>query len=114
MEKWVLTIAMFAIMLPMAAGFMPEDRLVDWSRAGVEGGIPVRTLIRDCVIMDGAHSDGQDTTREIQACIDNAAQEGVAYLPAGTYTLSSGIKLRSHKTLRGAGASSILQKQRLT
>jgi hypothetical protein len=104
MEKWMLTLLIISLLLPWASGFMPEDRLIDWTMVGVDGGIPQRSVLRDCVAMDGVHPDGSDTSQEIQACIDNVPQNGVAYLPAGTYTLSSGIKLKSQKTLRGAGA----------
>ena len=99
MEKWMLALCLAAV----CVAAIPEDRLIDWSRAGVEGGIPHRTIIRDCTASDGAHADGTDTSKEIQACIDNTPPGHAAYLPEGTYTMNSGIRLKSNTTLRGAG-----------
>ena len=86
------------------ADVIPADRLVPWQDyVGVEGGIPARTNVRDCGAMDGAHADGVDTSGEIQACLDNTPTDGVAYLPAGLYSLGSPVTLTGSKTLRGAG-----------
>jgi hypothetical protein len=86
------------------ADVIPADRLVPWQdNVGVEGGIPARTNVRDCGAMDGAHADGVDTSGEIQACLDNTPTDGVAYLPAGLYSLGSPVTLTGSKTLRGAG-----------
>jgi len=73
------------------------DRRVEWSQAGVLGGIPNRTTI--CATLNpGA------TPTEINNAIA-ACTNGVVYLNAGTYTLSSGITFggTSNVTLRGAG-----------
>jgi MYXO-CTERM domain-containing protein len=83
---------------------IPSDRQVAWQgHVGVENGIADRTTIRDCVASDGAHADGSDTAAAIQSCIDNTPEEGVAFLPAGTYVLGASLRLRSGRTLRGAG-----------
>jgi len=73
------------------------DRRVEWSQAGIPGGHPHRTRV--CATLNpGATS--ADINIAIATCND-----GVVYLNAGTYTLSSGITFagRSHVTLRGAG-----------
>lgn len=88
----------------LGADVIPADRLIPWQgHVGVEGGIPVRTNVRNCVTADGAHADGADTSVEIQACLDNTPTDGVAFLPAGSYSLDSPLALRGSKTLRGAG-----------
>jgi hypothetical protein len=73
------------------------SRRVDWSQAGVPGGIPNRTTI--CATF----SPGATYTQ-----INNAiasCSNGVVFLNAGTYALSGGISFvgRHNVTLRGAG-----------
>ena len=72
-------------------------RTIDWSRAGVSGGIPSRTNI--CTTL-GPGASAAAINGAIAACTD-----GVVRLSAGTYTLSSGLTFRgaSNVTLRGAG-----------
>jgi hypothetical protein len=87
-----------------SAEMLPEGRRVKWEgNVGVFGDIMSRTKIRNCVTSDGAHADGTNTVGQIAACIGNTSSGGVAYLPAGTYTISSQIIVPANKTLRGAG-----------
>lgn len=90
---------------PIPAGLFPSDRLVDWrNNVGVEGGIPNRATIRNCVNADGVPTDGvTDAKSKIQTCLANAATNGVAYLPAGTYVLKSTLTIPANKSLRGDG-----------
>jgi hypothetical protein len=86
------------------AQIIPADRTIPWQgNVGVEGGIPSRTKLRNCVLKDGAHTMGSDTSGQINACISHTPAGGVAYLPPGTYVVTSSIRLQSNKTLRGAG-----------
>lgn len=74
------------------------SRSIDWSQAGVSGGIPNRTAV--CTTLNpGATTT--DINNAIAACING----GVVHLNAGTYNLSGGITFgsRSNVTLRGAG-----------
>src|SRR5215510_1809162 len=73
------------------------QRTIDWSRAGVTGGIPNRPTI--CATL-GPGTSPAAINSAIAAC-----SNGVVLLSAGTYTLSSGITFRgaSNVTLRGAG-----------
>src|SRR6266571_6957410 len=73
-------------------------RRIDWSQAGVPGGIPNRAN-GTCATLDPG-ATAADITTAIAAC-----NNGVVYLNAGTYALSSGITFRgaSNVTLRGAG-----------
>jgi len=73
------------------------SRSMDWSQAGIPGGIPDRTTI--CATLNpGA------TAAQINAAIA-ACSNGVVYLNAGTYNLLTGITFagRDNVTLRGAG-----------
>jgi Domain of unknown function (DUF4082)/Putative Ig domain/Pectate lyase superfamily protein len=75
---------------------VPASRRLDWSYAGVPGGIPNRTTI--CATF----SPGA-TASAINNAI-NSCNNGVVYLNAGTYSFSGAINVRSNVTLRGGGA----------
>jgi hypothetical protein len=73
------------------------ERRIDWSQAGVLGGIPARTADTCATLHPGAMAD--QINRAIAAC-----RGGVVNLAAGTYQLSAGITFSgSGVTLRGAG-----------
>jgi len=72
-------------------------RTIDWSLAGVSGGIPNRTNV--CTTVP-AGASAATINSAIAGC-----SNGVVQLSAGTYSLSSGITFRgaNNVTLRGAG-----------
>src|SRR4029453_15319481 len=74
------------------------SRRVDWSRAGVLGGIRNRPN-GTCATLDPG-ATATDINNAILACHD-----GVVFLNAGTYNLSGGVTFRgaANVTLRGAG-----------
>ena len=76
-----------------------QSRRVDWSGAGVAGGIPQRPT-GTCASLDAGA-----TAADINAAIAACGNGGVVYLNAGTYNLTAGITFRgvSNVTLRGAG-----------
>src|SRR6266699_4288202 len=80
------------------SGIIDSSRAVDWSSAGVTGGIPNRTTI--CATLNpGA------TAAQINSAITSCPSGQVVFLNAGTYNLSAGIVIanKSNVTLRGAG-----------
>src|SRR5437879_1453535 len=80
-------------------GIVDPSRAIDWSKAGIPGGIPNRTTI--CATLNpGA------TASQINSAIASCPSGQVLFLNAGTYNLSSGITFanKSNVTLRGAGA----------
>src|SRR5690349_1571851 len=80
-------------------GIIDPSRAIDWSKAGIPGGIPNRTII--CATLNpGA------TAAQINAAIASCPANQVVFLSAGTYNLSSGITFSgsNNVTLRGAGA----------
>jgi len=79
--------------------------MIDWSQAGVLGGIPNRAS-GTCAPLDPS-ATAVDINNAIAACSD-----GVVYLNAGTYDLSSGITFagRGNVTLRGAGPDQTIVK----
>lgn len=85
------------------SGIIDPSRAIDWSKAGVSGGVPNRTTI--CSTFNpGA------TAAQINSAIASCASGGVVYLSRGTYNLSNGIQFngKSNVTLRGAGADQTL------
>ena len=93
---WLLT-----FLLPLgqsfaAADILPAVNTIDWSFAGVPGGIPNRTTI--CATLSPGAS-----ASSIQNAINNCPANQVVFLSAGTYPLSSAIKIsKDNVTLRGA------------
>src|SRR6266571_923303 len=81
------------------------NRKIDWSQAGIPGGIPNRANGTCATLNPGA------TATQINKAI-SACSNGVVYLNAGTYTLSSGITFvgTSNVTLRGAGPDQTILK----
>jgi len=82
------------------SGIISPNRAVDWSNAGIPGGIPPRTTI--CATLNpGA------TASQISNAISSCPAGQAVFLNAGTYNLSTGITFnnKSNVTLRGAGAN---------
>jgi hypothetical protein len=100
------TCGLLALVLLMSLGIstvssaqtiINASRRIDWSQAGISGGIPHQTTI--CATLNPGATAAQINSA-IAACTN-----GVVYLTAGTYTLAAGIDFagRSNVTLRGAG-----------
>ncbi len=104
-------LAFFAVVLCYTAvahaqqwsGIIDPSRAIDWTGAGVTGGIPNRTTI--CATYNPGTS-----ASTINTAITNCSNAGggVVYLNAGTYNLSAGLSLKNNVTLRGAGADATL------
>lgn len=94
-----------AIQAQQWSGILNASRAIDWSNAGIPGGIQNRATI--CATLNpGA------TSAQINSAIANCPANQVVYLNAGTYTIASGINFNGHNkvTLRGAGPTqTILQ-----
>jgi len=82
-----------------AGGIIDPMRSVDWSQAGIPGGIPNRTT--SCATLNAGA-----TATQISDAIASCPSGQVVTLGAGTFNLSSGIDFhgKSDVTLRGAGA----------
>jgi hypothetical protein len=82
------------------AGIIDPSRAIDWSKAGVRGGIPARLTV--CKTLNPGASAAQ-----ISAAIAACPSGQTVFLSAGTYNLSGGIAFTgtSGVTLRGAGAN---------
>ena len=83
------------------SGIIDPARAIDWTSAGVVGGIPTRTTI--C-----ATETSSSTYSQINTDIQNCPLGQVVYLNPGTYNLTSGLVMKGGVTLRGAGADQTL------
>src|SRR2546427_7693878 len=92
-----LSVAAVAAAEPWS-GILDPSRAVDWSHAGIPGGIPNRTTI--CTSLDPG-----STAAQIEAAIAACPADQVVFLTPGTFTLSAGLNMKSDVTLRGAGAN---------
>jgi hypothetical protein len=89
------------------SGILDPSRAIDWSTAGVVGGIPTNRDTICATFNPGA------TAAEISAQLGNAAcANKVVKLNAGTYNLTAGLDFQgnSNVTLRGAGPDKTLLK----
>lgn len=97
--------ALLLLLAPVASqgqawsGIVDPGRAVDWSGAGIAGGIPNRTMICSSLTSTA-------TAATINSAIASCPAGQVVFLAAGTYNLTTGIDFSNHSnvTLRGAGA----------
>lgn len=89
---------------------IPDDRRINWSYAGIPGGIPQRNTI--CATIDSAlYGNGTtDATAAIQEALDTCPDGEVVYVPEGTYLINGTIHLYDDDTLRGAGPGQTILK----
>lgn len=92
---------------------LPANRVVDWSKVGVQGGIPQVTTVYNVLTTTPALvADGvTDNTANLQALLnDNANYPSpcVFYFPAGTFIFKSTVFLTSGRVLRGESPSTTL------
>lgn len=81
------------------SGILSPERAADWSRSGIIGGIPNRTIVYKTLV-PGV------TAEQISEDIASCPSGQVVFLGPGTYELETGIDFANHcnVTLRGAGA----------
>jgi len=94
-------------------GILDKTRAVDWSQAGITGGIPdaawaqCATSACNTVLSNGQASSGA----QINAALASAPANSYVSLPAGTYNISGGIVWSTNNVvLRGAGPNSTILK----
>lgn len=73
-----------------ASGVLPANRTVDWSHAGIPGGIPSATWP---ICQTISPSGGADDSTTIQNAINSCPSGSVVLLAAGTYTLHRASKV---------------------
>ena len=81
------------------SGILDTKRAIDWSQAGVVGGIPSASWTQ-CGSTIAAGASAATINTAIQTCGTNK----YVLLGAGTFNLSTGIVMKSNVVLRGMGA----------
>lgn len=105
-----MLMATFATTFSQVSSSIPDDRLIDWSEAGVPGGIPARETVF-AIIDSASFGNGlADATPAIQSAIDACPAGQVVYIPAGNYRLNSRLLITKGIVLRGAGPSKTILK----
>jgi hypothetical protein len=89
------------------SGILSPSRAVDWSQAGLIGGIPTnRTQCVTSACRKVTSAGASATAKQIQEAISSAPKNTYVLLAAGTYHLNDGLtwNAKNNVTLRGAGA----------
>lgn len=94
---------------PFSTGIIASKRAVDWSGAGVIGGIPSGSWANCVTTACNTLNSGTVTSASINAAYVSAPSQTVVRIPAGNFSLTSGLTVsRSNVAVRGAGAASTL------
>ncbi|GAB4516550.1 MAG: hypothetical protein OHK0046_22100 [Anaerolineae bacterium] len=126
MRKQTLLMAMLALcVLALVSGnqahagqvTLPPERRIDWSNAGIPGGIPspaVAANVKDLgAVGDGVTDDSQAFLNAIES-VGNAGG-GAIYIPEGTYLITQQLRIsKSNIVLRGAGSDKTSLKLNIT
>jgi hypothetical protein len=90
------------------SSILSPSRAVNWSGAGVTGGIPARIAIYQTLGISGASSSTVQsvTAAQINSALSKCPAGEVVYLNPGIYNLSTSVAMQgvSNCTLRGSGA----------
>src|SRR5262249_16971566 len=91
--------------LPSFTAPSPIDpsRSIDWSKAGIPGGIPSRTTICATISAATYGNDTTDATTAIQTALNGCPANQVVHLPSGIYRINGSLYVPSNVTLRGNG-----------
>lgn len=85
----------------------PSSRLLDFSYAGYRAGedpVPDMPPSADLKVSFGARGDGRtDDTQAFLDAIDAVTDQGVVYIPPGTYVISQRLEIPKRVVLKGAG-----------
>jgi hypothetical protein len=97
-------------MIPMLAhsqawsGILDPSRAIDWSTAGIPGGIPSRS--KTCATLNASsYGNGStDATSAINSALKSCPSGEVVSLSAGTFLMKGNVLIPGNVTLRGQGA----------
>jgi len=88
------------------SGLIDSNRAVDWSQAGIPGGLPDANW-PVCTTISAYSGDASNINNALSSCASAHSTGGVVVLGPGTFTLSSSISFpKGHLVLRGQGANS--------
>jgi hypothetical protein len=89
------------------SGILPAGTGIDWSQAGVPGGIPspAWTQSGSTISASQCGSGGSDCTSTIQTALNACGTNHFVLLGAGTFLINSSVSVPSSCALRGSGAN---------
>jgi len=98
--KMTFFVLLWAIPLPAQAappwsGIIDPSCAIDWSNAGIPGGIPNRTTLRATINAPTYGNGSTDATTAIQNALNSCPANQVVYLPAGTYRINGNLRVPS-------------------
>lgn len=115
-KQLLLLSIVFALMIPSVShaqawsGILNPSRAIDWSTAGIPGGIPSRTTACATLNASTYGNGSSDATSAINSELSRCSSGQYVSLSAGTFLINGNVHVPSNVTLRGAGANqTILQ-----
>jgi hypothetical protein len=109
--RFTLCALSFALLLTDSAqattpweGILDPNRAIDWSTAGIPGGIPVRNTNCAAIAASACGNGSADCTSTIQNALNGCASGEVVSLGAGYFLLNGVLNIPGNVTLRGRGA----------
>jgi hypothetical protein len=86
----------------------PASRVIDWSAAGVIGGISTRTTIYKTLQASSYGNGSSDASGAINSALSSCPSGQVVLLGSGTFQVANAIHIPSNVTLRGSGPQSTI------
>jgi hypothetical protein len=93
---------------------IPSQRAIDWSTAGIPGGIPTRTTVCTTLSASSFGNGSSDASGSIQKALGSCGSGQVVSLSAGTFLITGNIVIPGNVTLRGAGANQTILNSKIT
>jgi len=87
------------------SGIISPSRAIDWTLAGIPGGIPNRTTICTTLNASSFGNGSSDASSAIQSAMNSCPNSQVVSLSAGTFLVNSCMTVPSGVVLRGQGAN---------
>src|SRR5271157_202362 len=87
------------------SGILDPSRAIDWSTAGIPGGIPNRTTVCATINASNYGNGSSDATSAINSALSSCPSGEVVVLSAGTFLIDGNAQVPGGVTLRGQGAN---------
>jgi hypothetical protein len=87
------------------SGILDPTRAIEWSQAGIPGGIPTNRTQCGATVQASTYGNGSsDASANIQSALNACAANTFLLLGPGKFLMNSGLNVPSNVTLRGSGA----------
>jgi hypothetical protein len=99
----LICLTWFLLSISAFSDLIPSDRIIDWSQAGVPGGIPSYPVWTNMTLLDPTGTS--DCSAAIQSALDNCPPFYAVKIPSGTFKITNMISLTHTNVLRGNGTN---------